>query len=227
MLSFINNFFHVLSKKASRKNLYRYINDSFLKIYKLKLNKKIKVLNIGSGGEIENLIKNNFKNIYSIDVDQKRSPDQILDICDKNFLKKIAFTPNVVCIFEVLEHTIDPHKAVQNIYKLLKKNDFCLASVPFNFHIHDEPNDFFRFTYYGTKLLFKKFSKVNIYKRNGWLESIFVNLIRLEKEKNIFSKIIGKIFIILYFLFFPIILLIQKIIISDKITTGYFIEATK
>lgn len=212
-----------LSKKASRKNLYNFIYTSIQKIKK----KNNKILNIGSGGDVENVLKKYFNNIYSIDIDKKRNPNQTIDICDKNFIKKIKFKPNLICIFEVLEHTKDPNLAIQNIYRLLKKNDYCLASVPFNFHIHDEPNDFYRFTYYGIKFLFKDFSKINIKERNGWLEAIFVMIIRLEKEKNFFSKITGKFFILLYFLFYPIIQIIQKIITSKKVTTGYFIEAKK
>ena len=126
-----------------------------------------------------------------------------------------------------MEHTKNPHKAIQNVFNILSKGDLFLASVPFNFHIHDEPNDFFRFTHYGLKLLFSDFTEVVIKKRNGWLESIFVNIIRLEKEKNILSKIIGKTFVLIYFVLLPIILLIQKVIISEKLTSGYFIEAKK
>ena len=87
--------------------------------------------------------------------------------------------------------------------------------------------DFFRFTEHGCKLIFKDFSNVKVLKRNGWLESIFVNCIRLEKEKSIISRIIGKLFIILYLLLYPIIILLQKIAPSRKLTTGYFIVATK
>jgi uncharacterized membrane protein (DUF485 family) len=75
--------------------------------------------------------------------------------------------------------------------------------------------------------LFSSFSDIKIIKRNGWLESIFVNFIRLEKERNIFSKIVGKFFLIIYFIFYPLIQLLQKIITSDKITTGYYIQAIK
>jgi hypothetical protein len=215
--------FHFLSKKASRKNLYNFIYDSTKKIRK----KNFRILNIGSGGEIEDELKKYFDILYSIDIDKKRNPSQIIDLCDKDFIKKIKFKPNLVCIFEVLEHTKDPKLAINNIYKILKKNDYCLASVPFNFHIHDEPNDFWRFTSYGLKFLFKDFSEVNIKIRNGWLDSIFVNIIRLEKENNFFSKITGKFFILIYFLTYPLIQIIQKIVISKKLTTGYYIEAKK
>jgi ubiquinone/menaquinone biosynthesis C-methylase UbiE len=173
-----------LSKKASRKNLYNFIYTSIQKIKK----KNNKTLNIGSGGDVENELKKYFNNIYSIDIDKKRNPNQTIDICDKNFIKKIKFKPNLICIFEVLEHTKDPNLAIKNIYRLLKKNDYCLASVPFNFHIHDEPNDFYRFTYYGIKFLFKDFSQINIKERNGWLESIFIIIIRFHLKFTVAQK---------------------------------------
>jgi hypothetical protein len=219
------NLFHFFSKKASRKNLYKLINSN-INIIKTK-NKKIRLLNIGAGGEIEDIIKKKINYYYSIDINSKRNPNQIIDICDKKFLKKIKFKPNLIFMFEVLEHTKKPEIAIKNIYNILKKGEYCLASVPFNFHLHDEPNDFYRFTKYGLELLFNSFSKVQIINRNGWLDSIFVNLIRLEKENYLLSKVTGKLFIIIYFLLYPLIQLLQKIIISDKITTGYFVVAIK
>lgn len=220
-------YLKILSKIASRKNLYNYICNSFKNLTKSKSIKSIKVLNVGSGGQIAVIIKKYFKEIFSIDIDIKRDPDQVISICDKNFIKKIRFKPNLVCMFEVLEHTTNPHKAIDNVYKLLKKGDWFLLSVPFNFHIHDEPNDFFRFTEHGLKLLLKKFSSIKIQARNGWLESIFVNFIRLEKENNILSKILGKLFIIFYFIFYPLIQIIQNTITSKKLTTGYYVTAIK
>jgi len=220
----LSKLFYFLSKKASRKNLNKFINISLSKIITEK-NKPI--LNIGSGGELEELIRKKFNNIYSIDIDKKRNPSQLLDICENDFSKKLNFKPTLICCFEVLEHTKNPTIAIKNMYELLNKGDYILASVPFNFHIHDEPNDYYRFTYYGLKMLFSDFSEVKIQKRNGWLESIFVNLIRLEKEKTISSKILGKFFILLYFILLPLILLIQKFFISNKLTTGYYVEAKK
>ena len=221
----ILKFLHKLSKKASRKNLDNYIKKSFEKEF-LK-NRESKVLTVGSGGDLEDLIKGNFKKVFSIDIDQKRNPNQVLDICDENFVQNINIKPSLVCCFEVLEHVKDPRKAIKNIYEILEEGDYFLASVPFSFHIHDEPNDFYRFTYFGLEMLFQNFSEVNIKRRNGWLESIFVNFIRLEKEKNIISKFVGKIFILLYFILMPLIVLLQKIIPSEKLTTGYFVEAKK
>ena len=216
---------HKLSKKLSRKNLYYLIIKSFNKIKKDK--KNYDVLNIGAGGEIKNIIRKNFKKVFEIDIDSKRNPDQIIDLCNNRFSKIIRYKPNLVCIFEVLEHTTNPQKAVNNIYKIINKGDFVLASVPFIFHIHDEPHDYFRFTKFGLKLLFKDFANVKIYERNGWLEAIFVIFIRLEKEKNILSRLLGKTFTIIAFLMLPLILLIQFIFPSKNVTTGYYVEAQK
>jgi hypothetical protein len=221
----INYILYKLSKKASRKNLEKYILTSFNKIK--KETNTIKVLNIGAGGDLGNLISSHFNNIYSIDIDDSRKPDQLLDLCDEHFTENLKYKPNLICCFEVLEHTNNPVKAINNIYNILEKNDYCLLSVPFNFHIHDEPFDYYRFTFYGLKKLFKNFSDVKILRRNGWLESIFINMIRLEKENNLLSKYLGKIFILLYYLLLPLILIIQKIFPSEKLTTGYYVEAKK
>lgn len=219
-------FFIKLTKLISRKNLYKLIQQEIDFIVTKK--KNIKVLNIGSGGDIENFIKKNENlKLISMDISKKRKPDVIYDISKNDVQDKIKFKPDVVTIFEVLEHVKNPDKAVQNIYKILKKNDICLCSVPFNFHIHDEPNDFYRFTHFGLKYLFRNYKDVVIKRRNGWLESIFVNFIRLYFEKNYFSKLLGLGFTILYFILYPLIIILQKIFISDKLTTGYFIKATK
>lgn len=220
-----SKLFYYLSKKASRKNLEVFILKSLRKAGLKK--KEHKVLNIGAGGDVEKFIRLYFNNVYSIDNDEKRKPDQLLDLCDEKFPEKINYKPTIICCFEVLEHTHNPLKAIDNIFSILEKGDTVLVSVPFNFHIHDEPYDYYRFTYYGLKMLFKNFSIITIKKRNGWLESIFVNIIRLEKENNLLSRMCGRLFLLLYYLLLPIILIFQKIFSSDKLTTGYFVEAIK
>lgn len=215
-----------LTKLISRKNLYKFIQKEIIQIRDQK--KKIKILNIGSGGEIEKFIKRNKDlKLMSLDISKKRNPDFLYDISKNDVKNKINFKPDIVTIFEVLEHVKTPDKAVQNIHKILKKNDICLCSVPFNFHIHDEPNDFYRFTHYGLKFLFRNFRYVEIKSRNGWLESIFVNFVRLYFEKNYFSKLLGLGFIILYFIFYPLIIILQRLFTTNKLTTGYFVKAIK
>ena len=217
-----------LSKNISRKNLFNFIEGYIKKIENEtgELN-EIKVLNVGSGGDIEKYLRSIFKFVYSVDIEEKRKPNQVIDICDKKQLSKLMFEPKLICIFEVLEYTKNPISAVNNIYEILDEGGYVLFSSPFIFHIHDEPYDFYRFTKYGLKHLFRDFTEVEILSRNGWFETILVLFVRLRLEKSLVGKVIGNAFILLYYLLTPVTWLLQKSVTSDKMTTGYFLYAKK
>ena len=228
MIKQLKRLLQKLSKKISRKNL-----DKFIDYYISRISNELdgidslKVLNVGAGGTVETYLKTKFNFVRSIDVDVNREPDQVIDVCDLNQLNDLTFTPQLICMFEVLEHTKNPINAIQNLYEIIEENSYVMLSTPFIFHIHDEPYDFFRFTKYGLEILFQNFKEVVIKPRNGWFETILVLFVRLRMERNILSKMIGNLFILIYFLLTPITYLLQSIIKSEKITTGYFVYAKK
>ena len=228
MVKQLKRLLQKLSKKISRKNL-----DKFIDYYISRISNELdgidslKVLNVGAGGTIEIYLKTKFNFVRSIDVDVNREPDQVIDVCDIDQLKDLTFTPQLICMFEVLEHTKNPINAIQNLYEIIDENSYVMLSTPFIFHIHDEPYDFFRFTKYGLEILFQNFKEVVVKPRNGWFETILVLFVRLRMERNILSKMIGNLFILIYFLLTPITYLLQSIIKSEKITTGYFVYAKK
>ena len=151
------SFLYSLDKKMSRKRLNNFIKQD---ITEFKKRKDPKILFVGSGGELNQYVKNFSSFLYSIDIDPSRKPDQIIDLTDPNFCQNyLGEKVNLVCIFEVLEHTKNPSLAIKNIYNLIDKDSVVLLSTPFIFNIHDAPNDFFRFTRYGLKEIFKEFSK--------------------------------------------------------------------
>ena len=228
MIKQLKRLLQKLSKKISRKNL-----DKFIDYYISRISNELdgidslKVLNVGAGGTVETYLKTKFNFVRSIDVDVNREPDQVIDVCDLDQLKDLTFTPQLICMFEVLEHTKNPINAIQNLHEIIDENSYVMLSTPFIFHIHDEPYDFFRFTKYGLEILFQNFKEVVIKPRNGWFETILVLFVRLRMERNILSKMIGNLFILIYFLLTPITYLLQSIIKSEKITTGYFVYAKK
>ena len=211
-----------LTKNITRKNLHKFIAAE------IDFKKKKKILNIGAGGLIEEYLKN-FKNleIVSIDIDKKRKPDFVIDITNLNQLKKIKYDPDIICCFEVLEHIPDPQTAINNLFKICEKKTKLLVSVPFNFPIHDEPHDYFRFTKYGLAHLFKKFSNISITERDGWIDVIFVFLIRLKTSKSFFLKIISNMFIIIYYILYPVNQVLQNLFQFKNMTSGYFIVLKK
>jgi ubiquinone/menaquinone biosynthesis C-methylase UbiE len=56
----------------------------------------------------------------------------------------------------VLEHLEEPEKAIKETYRVLKAGGYAIYTVPFFWHLHEEPRDFYRFTKYGLKYLFEK-----------------------------------------------------------------------
>lgn len=56
----------------------------------------------------------------------------------------------------VLEHLEEPEKALRECYRILKPGGTAIYSVPFIWHLHEEPRDFYRFSKYGLKYLFEK-----------------------------------------------------------------------
>ncbi|MCK5818286.1 MAG: methyltransferase domain-containing protein [Psychromonas sp.] len=45
---------------------------------------------------------------------------------------------------EVLEHTLNPFRAINEIYRILKPNGILIMTTPFNFRIHNPLPDCWR-----------------------------------------------------------------------------------
>jgi SAM-dependent methyltransferase len=56
----------------------------------------------------------------------------------------------------VLEHLEEPELAIRECYRVLKPDGIAIYSVPFIWHIHEEPRDFFRYSTFGLEYLFTK-----------------------------------------------------------------------
>ena len=56
----------------------------------------------------------------------------------------------------VLEHLEEPERALRECYRVLKRGGVAIYTVPFIWHLHEEPRDFYRFSKYGLKYLFEK-----------------------------------------------------------------------
>lgn len=56
----------------------------------------------------------------------------------------------------VLEHLEEPEQAIRECHRVLKPGGTAIYSVPFIWHLHEEPRDFFRYSKYGLDHLFTK-----------------------------------------------------------------------
>ena len=74
---------------------------------------------------------------------------------------------DVILCSSVLEHVYDCRGAVERIHRALKPGGRAVITVPHLFPYHDEPDDFWRFTEYGIRLMLERFSTVEI-KHRGY-----------------------------------------------------------
>lgn len=131
--------------------------------------------------------------------------DIVADVTKGIPLKKES-VDSVVC-FQVLEHINEPQQAIDNIYRVLKKGGRCLLTTHLAAPLHGVPHDYYRFTPFAFKHLFRKFSQLEIRPQGGAALSIMQLLVWGVSEKlprllalplvilmNIAGKILDKLF---------------------------------
>lgn len=131
------------------KNIYGDHNDArnvrqALKTLLQKMPEPFGGLNIGAGQT------NIHPSIKNLEIQPGPNIDyvgSVLDIpCNDNEF-------DVVIAQEVLEHVKDPHKAVEEIYRVLKQGGYFYLQLPFIIGFHPCPNDYWRFTHEGIREL--------------------------------------------------------------------------
>lgn len=82
---------------------------------------------------------------------------------------------NVVLCTEVLEHLEEPVFAVREINRILKYEGIVIMTIPFFWHIHEEPRDFFRYSEYGLRHIFEQtgFEIIEIRPLTGYVATFF------------------------------------------------------
>jgi SAM-dependent methyltransferase len=68
---------------------------------------------------------------------------------------KDATFDSAICT-AVLEHLEEPERALRECARVLKPGACAIYSVPFIWHLHEEPRDFFRYSKHGLTYLFNR-----------------------------------------------------------------------
>ncbi len=117
-----------------------------------------------------------FPNRVSVDIDPKSGADII---CDAHELPVESESFSMILCTEMLEHMYNPKKAVDEMYRVLKPGGTLLLTTRFVYGLHDIPHDYFRFTKYGLRELFKEFEIQAVYEETSNFETIAALLQRL------------------------------------------------
>ena len=130
--------------------------ESWLAINLPSLDRSFKVIEFGDSN---NTIKNFFQKAnYEI---AANFPD--VDI--QNLTSYSDESYDAVVIDNILEHIPRPELAMDEIWRILKKNGFCICITPFLIKVHFFPGDYCRYTEQGLRQLFRRFREIEI---NGW-----------------------------------------------------------
>jgi len=100
--------------------------------------------------------------VFTADIDEKSGANYIIDICKNNEKEVPSSTFDIIVCTEVLEHTLNPFLAIEEIHRLLKPEGVLLMSTPFDFRIHGPLPDCWRFTEHGIKALLNDFEIIEI-----------------------------------------------------------------
>jgi SAM-dependent methyltransferase len=169
-------------------NLRNNLSDFVLRSSSIISQPNMKVLEIGSQDRSE--IKNAFQScdVKVLDLDEKYNPDIIGDITKFNsHIEDSSF--DVIACLEVLEHTVNPFMAINELRRILKDGGYLMVSAPLNFRIHGPIPDCWRFTEYGWRILLKDFDIIEFDKMetpNRNLFPIKYNILaKCNKSKNV------------------------------------------
>jgi SAM-dependent methyltransferase len=140
-----------------------------------------RVLQIGSRSSVLDRNEHNWRGLISgrfgkrahftgIDLAEGSNVDRQLDICSppkalRQALGAATFDLIVCC--HVLEHTVSPWKAARNIGTLLRPGGLTYVATPWSQAFHAAPDDYWRFSIRGLKLLFDGFEILSSFYSGG------------------------------------------------------------
>ncbi len=129
----------------------------------------------------------------------------------------------------VLEHLEEPYDAIAECYRVLKPGGMGIYSVPFIWHVHEAPRDFYRYSKYGLEYLFNKagFEIVELNALSGfWVtfgQLFTYNVYRLNKGPLKWLRIIDAIGLVIQGASY----LMDKIDKTERWTWMYMVVAKK
>jgi len=116
------------------------------------------LLDLGCGEKpYKKIYERYFRSSFGIDILEclhDKSQIEIFGKAETLPFKSESFD-TILCT-EVLEHIENPFNALQEIYRVLKKNGTLILTVPFMVPLHEQPYDFYRFTPFSIEMLINK-----------------------------------------------------------------------
>lgn len=128
----------------------RYLLKKQIKKYAHYINGTVLDAGSSDGERYKNFFK--FEKYLTLDIRSDSGADIIGSV--ENIPLESSSVDSIIST-QVLEHVKNSQKAVAEFYRVLKSGGYCLVTVPQLNELHEEPNDYFRFTKFGLEEIFR------------------------------------------------------------------------
>ena len=177
------NIYKILTNLLPDSMIRPHVYDSslFIKDFSKMLNntnKSLSILDFGSGlSPYKSLFINHDYQTYD-KYDEKDNVTNIVNDSDTEILHKDN-SFDVIITTQVLEHLKEPSSIFHEFNRILKKDGYLLLTTHQNFEVHGEPEDYYRYTYYGLKYLGLKnnFKIINFSSTSGFFVELSYSLV--------------------------------------------------
>lgn len=122
-----------------------------------------------------------FSNRIGLDIEPGKGVDVVADAHDLPFEDERF---DVILCTEVLEHLHTPHAAISEMRRVLKRGGMLILTTRFVFPIHNAPGDYFRYTKYGLRYLFRDWEIVSLTEEVDTKDAFAVLLQRVGFQAN-------------------------------------------
>lgn len=150
----------MISIKHSNRRLHNWllynIGDTFRKRYSIYYKKHIVDLGCGESPYKNYFLKfaDKYTGVDWSNTIHNSGADVVSDLNIKiNLEDNVADT---IVSISVMEHLYDPQNFLFEASRILKTDGYFILQVPWQWHLHEEPHDFFRYTPHGLKHMLNK-----------------------------------------------------------------------
>ncbi|HRH24012.1 MAG TPA: class I SAM-dependent methyltransferase [Candidatus Paceibacterota bacterium] len=140
-----------------------------------------------------------FSNSTALDIDPARNPDVVGDAHNLPF-PDASF--DIVVCSEVFEHLTNPPKAAAEMHRVLVPGGMLILTTRFLFPVHDAPTDYFRYTPYGLRHIFREWEIIEERCESDSFSTIAVLLQRIIFQSELKGGKVTKGILWLFVLFF-------------------------
>ena len=140
---------------------------------------------------------------------------------------------NTVVSFQVLEHLREPQTMLDEAFRILRAGGRIVITVPFQWWIHEQPHDYFRFTRYGLEYMLTKAGFVHVHtdEVSGfwtmWFLKLNYQMARLVRGPVAVRWLLQTIFVPIWWIDQILAPLLDRVWTSPQETVGYVAVARK